>query len=171
MKYTKCVITTESNPASKQIRDNFGGNLLQGIIMIQDKVEMETEARTWIPVIKLNHSASVVGLVIVGDIEQFGPLQVRKQVEVNAFALQGGLSLYARLLQHDFGFTTLRTLYRMHPQITQSKIESATCHLKNHETTYTQEQNVVIDQFILNLAAQIQTFDKSFAYNQLLECE
>lgn len=100
MKNTKCVITTDSNSASEQIKGNFGGDLPQGIVLMQDKGGMEIEARTWVSVVKLNHSASMVDLVMVGDMKHLSPFQVNKQAEVNEFASQGALSFYARLLQY-----------------------------------------------------------------------
>ena len=44
----------------------------------------------------------VVGIVMVGDRDQLGPLQISKGARINEFALQSSHSLYDRLLLTNF---------------------------------------------------------------------
>lgn len=93
-----CVICTESSAGSDLLQSQFGGKNPKKIIIMQDKAGMELEARTWVSITKLQMASQMVGIVIVGDRNQLGPLQLSKGANINKFGLQSSQSLFVQLL-------------------------------------------------------------------------
>lgn len=88
-----CVICTDSTAGLKVLRSQVGGSNPKGIIIMRDEAGMEVEARTWVPITKLKMAHQVVGIVMVGDRNQLGPLQLSKGANFNKFGLQSSYSL------------------------------------------------------------------------------
>lgn len=116
---------------------------------MQNEAGIETEARTWVPIIQLKEASGVVGIVTVGDRNQLEPVQLSKGARINEFGLHSSHSLYDRLLYHRFPSTQLLVQYRIHPHICGLVNERIYKNrLVNDESTQNRARNDNWDKFL-----------------------
>lgn len=96
------MICTDSTAGLKLLQLQVEGKNPKGIIIIQDGAGIEMEAKTWVPITKLQMVTQVVGIIIVEDRHQLGLLQLYKEANINEFGLQFSHSLYDRLFLYNF---------------------------------------------------------------------
>ncbi len=86
---------------------------------------------------------------LLGDRQQLGPLLKSKDDNVNEFVEQGGCSLFARLLLHEFPSTQLQSQYRMYLEIYAMVNERVNQNrLRNNATTKSRPRDTTLDAFI-----------------------
>ena len=94
MKDGHVLVTIANNMGCEVVTQNFGGKAC--IVVIQDEAAMVSEPDTWIALTKLRHHAKVRGLWLIVDFSQLSPLILSLYANVNPFAAQMQLSLFAR---------------------------------------------------------------------------
>lgn len=116
MKDAHVLVTTANNMGCDVVTQNFREKA-KCIVIIQDEAAMIPEPDTWIALTKLRHHEKVRGLWLIGDFAQLGPLYLSRYANVNPFAAQMQLSLFARLYLSHFPHFALNLCSRMHRHI------------------------------------------------------
>ena len=82
-----CIIYTNKTFDSKLLWFYFREKNLKSIIGMQNKTKIEIEAKIKVSIIKLKEVSYVIGIVILGDCDYLGLLQICKRAQINKFVL------------------------------------------------------------------------------------
>lgn len=126
MRDADVVIATGNNMGCDVITQNFGEKA-KFIVKIEDESAMMPEPDTWIGITKLRAYEKIRGLWLIGDYAQLSPLVLSTHNDVNPFASQLELSLFARLYLSKFPHFELVLSGRMHRDILAFPVSFIEC--------------------------------------------